>query len=152
MGDGEIEFEFKNSKIGQEFRLKGHPALVDKYIEKYGLESIMKDAKVNQVVPGQESPNQSQDVTVDTLERPEATSLTEYITKVINSEWARQGRTSAEIIEMAKAHGISSLKHSTLSGILFGLLQTNKVRRVKRPEDKRWLYSPSSEYALSKHQ
>ena len=150
--DNEIEIEFKNSKKGQEFRLKGPPALVDKYIEKYGLESVIKEATINHDASTQENIGQSQGDNLGIPDKPDATSLTGYITKLLNSEWALSGRTSAEILETAKAHGISSLRHSTLSGILVGLVNTSKVRRKKRPEDARWMYYPSSEFALSKHQ
>jgi hypothetical protein len=85
-------------------------------------------------------------------DKPEATSLTGYIKELLNSEWALKGRTSAEILEMAKTHGITSLRDSSLSSILIGLVNTSKIRRNKRPEDARWMYYPSSEYALSRHQ
>jgi len=151
MGGEEIEFEFKNSKRGQEFRLKGPPALVDKYIEKYCLESLVKDTSSSHPVsPASEDVAHSSNAISDFPERPSATSLTEYITKLLNSEWAVKGRTSAEIIEVAKAHGVSSMKHSTLSGILFGLVQDGRVKRNKRPEDARWLYYPSTEFLLSR--
>jgi hypothetical protein len=95
---------------------------------------------------------QNPGVEIGVPDKPEASSLTEYITKIINSEWAINGRTSSEILEVAKTHGIASLKLSTLAGILVGLTKTDKIRRNKQAGDPRWLYYPDKQYAMSRHQ
>ena len=152
----EIEIEFKDRRTGKEYRLKGKPEVVDSYLKRFDLEDQIKNAApVDEGSSSTEVPAvgvQNPGVEIGVPDKPEANSMTEYITKIINSEWALNGRTSTEILEVAKAHGIASLKLSTLASILVGLTNTTKIRRKKQAGDPRWIYYPSMQYAMSRHQ
>ncbi|MCK4634678.1 MAG: hypothetical protein KAT37_02275 [Candidatus Aenigmarchaeota archaeon] len=149
----DIEIEFEDVKKGIKFRLKGTPDVVDKYIEEYGYGSAMKEAvkrKGEVAEKEQVQTKEGRNLKISEIpEKPRANTLTEYITKLIYSEWGAPGRKSTEIIEVAKSHGIT-MSLSTLSGILHGLAKTSRLRRVKEPGDGQWKYYPPTSVVMGR--
>lgn len=148
----EIEIEFEDAKRGVKLRLKGKPDVVDKYLEEYGYSSAMKEAvkrREDKVESEQIRSEEDRPKISEIPEKPKASSLTDYIIKLIYSDWGIPGRKSTEIIEVAKSHGIT-MTTSTLSGILHGLAKAGKLRRVKEPGDGQWKYYPPTSVVMGR--
>ena len=151
MSNEHIEIEFEDVRRGVKFKVKGTPQAVEEAINKYGYNSIMEEAtkKTSETpVPTEDKkPLNIEDIP----EKPRANTLTEYVTALIYSPWGSGGKTSRELIEVARAHGIA-ITMSSLSGILYGLVSTAKVRRVKKPNDPQgsWIYYPPASVVMGR--
>ena len=150
MGDEHIEIEFEDAKRGVKFRVKGTPQAVDEAIKKYGYNSVMEEA--TKKTPELPAPVENRAVSIEDIpEKPKADTLTEYITALIYSPWCSNGRTARELIDVASAHGIA-ITMSSLSGILYGLVGTGKVRRIKKQNDPQgsWMYYPPASVVMGR--
>lgn len=149
---GEIEVEFEDTRTGIKLKVKGNPKIVDTYLEKYGYTEVMKEC-VSRRAENHPPNNIKGPVTLSQSEIPEkpgdAVTLSQYITAIIYSPWGASGRKSTELIELARAHGIS-LPSSTISGILHRLTKTGKVRRTREPGDGAWIYYPPASVTLAR--
>src|SRR3990167_8497591 len=134
----EIEIELQDTRKGIKIRLKGEQATVDSYIQKYGY-----DAPLN-ASPTSASNNPPSETPMDLLqvpEKPDAKTLREYILNLMYGEWGTPGRTSSEMLEVARAHGVG-LTINTLSSTLHVLNSSGKLTRTRRPGDTQWIYYP----------
>src|SRR3989338_6123952 len=146
----EIEVEFEDSRKGIKLKVKGKQDVVDAYIEKYGYASAMKEA-IARGTQGENLEDESKISIDDIPEKPkfakdEGITLTKYITALMYSKWGNSGRTSSELLEVAKIHGLS-LGISSLSGILFGLIKSGKLRRTKEAGGQ-WKYYPPTAISM----
>ena len=93
----------------------------------------------------QESPQPVSEKRLTELTVPEkpqnVSTLTDYVTALMYNGWGSGGRTSTEIVEVARAHGIA-MPMSTLSGVLNSLTKQGKLRRQREPNNPQWVYYP----------
>ncbi len=143
----EISFEFEDMKKGARLGIKAPKEVVDEYLDRYSLQ-------IGEAFSRQNSAEASADVQPTLLSspndlppKPETSSISEYLQAVLNSDWGKSGRTSTEILNLARTHSIP-VTMSSLTGILYALNSTNKVTRMRGPNEQSWKYYPSREYSL----
>lgn len=147
MDDKEVEFEFDDNKRGIRLRIKATKAIVDAYLKEYA--PNLQDSFTREAPVLENSALVPQSVSASELpERPQVNRLTDYVEAIMLSPWGVKGRTSTEIISVAQAHGVP-VTMSSLSGILYGLVQNGKLRRTRGEGDALWRYSPPLSYSLN---
>lgn len=147
----DIEIEFEDTRRGIKFRIKGKPEVVEANMEKYGYSTTIKEATSQPVqitAPEAAVENSTALSSINVPEKPQqAETLTQYIIALVCSNWGVRGRSSTDIIEVARAHGMA-LPMSTLSGILHGLVKNGKLRRDKSAGEDQWKYYPPLSVAM----
>jgi hypothetical protein len=144
-----IEVEFEDARKGIKFKVKGTPDAVEAALKRYGYIAVMEEAAKRAAEPKPISTENNNKISnIDDIpEKPQAETITGYITTLIYSPWGSSGRKASEIIEVAKVHGLA-FPMSTLAGILNGLVKTNKLRRIRNIESGQWVYYPPTSIAM----
>lgn len=143
-----IEIEFEDVKKGIKFKVKGTPDAVEATLKKYGYVAMMEEATKRTAEAKPMPAEDKNKIDIDDIpEKPQADTITGYITTLIYSPWGATGKKASEIIQVSKAHGLA-LSMSTLSGILNGLVKTGKARRIRNIESGQWVYYPPTSIAM----